>query len=361
MEEKKLYQVGGCVRDKLLGIENSDIDWLAVGYSEEDFKDYEKIGKDFPVFLNKNNEEIALARRERKNGHGYNDFTSDILNVSLNEDLSRRDLTINSIAYDVQNDILIDPFDGIKDIKQKILKHTTIAFKEDPLRVLRLARFQTKFKDFTIDNSTTELVLSMKNELKYLQKDRVYKEIKKVFLLDDFYIFFQTLLELDVLEELFPIIYKLVLNNKFKKIISLLSKTSKYSDTVKYTILYIDCYTNQFDINLPIKLQKKVKFLIKNKNILSNIYNLNIEEIVEFFESFKKDIILFNEQIKVDIIYNKNKNINKELLNNIFNKILDYSPLEWINKQTNTPNGNDIKDHIHKVNLEIIRYNFTYV
>ena len=359
--QKKLYQIGGCVRDSLLGIKSSDIDWVAVGYSEDDFKEYERIGKDFPVFLNNNNEEIALARVERKSGHGYNDFIANTSNVSLEEDLSRRDLTINSIAYDVQKGIFIDPFDGIKDIKQKVLKHTSDAFKEDPLRVLRLARFQTKFKDFTIDLKTQELVKEMQSELKYLQRDRVYKEIKKVFVLDEVNIFFQTLLDLDVLEELFPIIYKLVQKKEFENSMNLLKQQSNSSILIKYTILYINCTKSDFDINLPLKLQKKIIFLIKNKNKLIKLKNMKVEDIASFFESLNKDKILLDELIVLNSIYNKSTKVNNKLLNNTFDKILEYSPLEWINEQKISPKGNKIKEHIHKVNIEIIRYNFNYV
>ena len=359
--QKKLYQVGGCVRDGLLGIKSSDIDWVAVGYSEDDFKDYERIGKDFPVFLNDNNEEIALARVERKSGHGYNDFIANTSNVTLQEDLSRRDLTINSIAYDMEENIFIDPYEGIKDIEQKVLRHTSDAFREDPLRVLRLARFQTKFKNFTINSKTKELVKSMKSELKYLQKDRVYKEVKKVFDLDEVNIFFQTLLDLDVLEELFPIVYKLTKNNNFHKIMNLLKEVSKESELIKYTMLYINCMKSSFDINLPLKLQKNIIFLIQNQHKLSNLNNISLEEIASFFESFRKNKTLLNEMILFNTIYIKNQNINKKLLNNVFDKILEYSPISWINEQKTIPKGNKIKEHIHKENIEIIRYNFKHV
>ena len=166
--QKNIYQVGGSVRDKLLGIDSSDIDFVAVGYSEDDFSHLQKVGKDFPVFLTKDGYELALARVERKTANGYNGFETSTKNVTLQEDLKRRDLTINSIAYDEANDKYIDPYGGIDDIKNKILRHTSDAFKEDPLRVLRLARFQAKFIDFKIASTTKELVKSMKNELKYI-------------------------------------------------------------------------------------------------------------------------------------------------------------------------------------------------
>ena len=140
----KTYLVGGAVRDKLLGIEPHEHDWVVVGASAEEMErqGFQQVGKDFPVFLHpQTQEEYALARTERKAGKGYKGFTVNAdRSVTLEQDLGRRDLTINAIAEDPDGN-LIDPFGGQRDIRQRLLRHVSNAFVEDPLRVLRIARF----------------------------------------------------------------------------------------------------------------------------------------------------------------------------------------------------------------------------
>ena len=140
----KVYLVGGAVRDKLLGIPVKEKDWVVVGSTPQEMRDkgYRQVGKDFPVFLHPDtNEEYALARKERSTGPGHTAFNfSYSPNVTLEEDLSRRDVTINAIAMDDAGN-LIDPFNGKGDLENRIIKHVSDAFIEDPLRVLRVARF----------------------------------------------------------------------------------------------------------------------------------------------------------------------------------------------------------------------------
>lgn len=180
----KIYKVGGAVRDEILGLEPKDTDWLVVGSSVAEMLKlgYKKVGKDFPVFLHpETNEEYALARKELKSGYGYKDFefifTPDI---TIEEDLSRRDLTINAIAKD-SNDMLIDPFNGQSDIKNRIFRHISDAFYEDPLRALRVARFKSQMPNFDIHESTKVALrkISESDELKFLSNDRVWREVEK--------------------------------------------------------------------------------------------------------------------------------------------------------------------------------------
>ncbi len=144
----QIYLVGGAVRDELLGIPIVEKDWVVVQATQEELtsQGYNEVGRDFPVFLHpKTHEEYALARTERKIKPGYRGFVCDFNpNVTLEEDLSRRDLTINAMAKDAKGNI-IDPFNGQKDIKNKILRHVSPAFIEDPVRVLRVARFAARF------------------------------------------------------------------------------------------------------------------------------------------------------------------------------------------------------------------------
>ena len=180
----KVYLVGGAVRDKLLGIPVKEKDWVVVGSTPQEMRDkgYKQVGKDFPVFINpKTGEEYALARTERKSGHGYTGFEFDTNpNVTLEEDLARRDLTINAIAQD-ENGTLIDPFNGQEDIKNKKLRHVSDAFSEDPLRVLRVARFKANLKNFEITKETLQKIekVIISNEMKYLTGERIWLELIK--------------------------------------------------------------------------------------------------------------------------------------------------------------------------------------
>lgn len=177
----KIYLVGGAVRDTLLGKEPSDRDYVVVGSSPEEMLSlgYTQVGKDFPVFLHpETKEEYALARIERKVGVGYTGFDTDWKGVSLEQDLERRDLTINAMAKDLETGEIIDPFGGQKDLENGILRHVSPAFSEDPLRVFRVARFHAKY-GFTIASETYSLMLKLYNELKTLPKERIWMEMEK--------------------------------------------------------------------------------------------------------------------------------------------------------------------------------------
>ena len=203
----KIYLVGGAVRDKLLGIPVKDRDWVVVGSTPDEMKKkgFKQVGKDFPVFINpKTGEEYALARTERKSGHGYTGFEFDTnSNVTLEEDLARRDLTINAIAQDEDGN-LIDPFNGQEDIKNKKLRHVSDAFSEDPLRVLRVARFYAKFGDFIVVPETVDKIKEIveSGELEYLTPERKWLEIYKTGI--DLELFFKFSVTHGIRDILFP-------------------------------------------------------------------------------------------------------------------------------------------------------------
>ncbi|PQA84790.1 multifunctional CCA addition/repair protein [Limnohabitans sp. TS-CS-82] len=179
----KIYLVGGAVRDALMGLDGSDRDWVVVGGTPEALvaQGYQPVGKDFPVFLHPDtHEEYALARTERKTARGYHGFAVHASpNVTLEEDLARRDLTINAIAQD--GDTLIDPYGGQRDITAKVLRHVTEAFREDPVRILRLARFAARFADFTVAPETMTLMREMvsEGEVDALVSERVWQELSR--------------------------------------------------------------------------------------------------------------------------------------------------------------------------------------
>ncbi|MDR3177890.1 MAG: hypothetical protein LBT96_02790 [Campylobacteraceae bacterium] len=209
----KRYLVGGAVRDLILERKNSDKDYVVVGSSVEEMMSlgFKSVGKSFPVFIHPEFEgEFALARTEKKSGSKHFDFECFTKDVSLEEDLKRRDLTINAIAYDEDNDEFIDPLKGLDDIKNKILRPASKAFKDDALRILRAARFRTELgKEWRFDESLADFALEMREELKELSKERVYKESKKAIYTRNSSVFFYSLLELGALEVLFPFIYDL--------------------------------------------------------------------------------------------------------------------------------------------------------
>jgi len=185
LSSSKTYLVGGAVRDSLLGLEVVERDWVVVGGTPDEMleRGFKQVGASFPVFLRSGNgEEYALARTEKKQGHGYHGFNVDFHpGVSLEEDLQRRDLTINAIAQD-ENGHLIDPFDGQNDLHQRILRHVSDAFVEDPLRVLRVARFAARFAHFgfRVHQSTLELMreITRSGELQHLAVERIWREIE---------------------------------------------------------------------------------------------------------------------------------------------------------------------------------------
>ncbi|CUR53528.1 Multifunctional CCA protein [Serratia symbiotica] len=207
----KIYLVGGAVRDELLNIPIFDRDWVIVGAKPENLLKigYQKVGKDFPVFLHPDtHEEYALARTERKSGSGYTNFICYTTpNITLEEDLLRRDLTINAIARS-SNGVLIDPYKGIIDLNKRILRHISHAFIEDPLRVLRVARFAAKFSylGFRISKDTMKLMsyISQSGELTTITAERCWKETEKALLSQHPQIYFKVLQECGALKILFP-------------------------------------------------------------------------------------------------------------------------------------------------------------
>lgn len=207
----QVYLVGGAVRDSLLGHPYQEKDYVVVGATPEHMlaQGFQPVGKDFPVFLHpKTKEEYALARTERKSGKGYHGFQffTDTT-VSLEEDLIRRDLTINAIAMD-QDGKIYDPYGGQTDLENKTLRHVSEAFAEDPLRVLRVARFAARYSPygFHIASETLQLMQTMaeSGELDALTPERVWKETSRALLEDHADIYFQTLRDCGALKHLFP-------------------------------------------------------------------------------------------------------------------------------------------------------------
>lgn len=209
----RMYLVGGAVRDMMLNKESHDMDFCVTGLSMEDFQalfpNAKVQGKDFPVFI-MDGCEFALARKERKIGEKHTDF--EILadkSITIEEDLSRRDLTINAMAIDFLTGELVDPFGGLQDLKDKKIRMTSTAYQEDPLRVYRTARFAAKF-GFEIEEKTIKTMESMRRELEHLSAERVLAEFRKALLTDSPRIFFDCLRKANILGVHFQEVEKLI-------------------------------------------------------------------------------------------------------------------------------------------------------
>ena len=209
----KVFQVGGAVRDQLLGRELSDRDWVVVGASAAELlaQGFRQVGADFPVFLHpETHEEYALARTERKSGRGYTGFITDATpEVTLEEDLARRDFTINAMAMGADG-VLIDPYGGQRDLAAGTLRHVTAAFVEDPLRVLRAARFAARF-GYRIAAETLALMreITAAGELATLAPERVWQELRRALVETHPHLFFTVLRECGALAALLPEVERL--------------------------------------------------------------------------------------------------------------------------------------------------------
>ena len=213
----RIYLVGGAVRDQLLGLPARERDWVVVGARPEELlaQGYKPVGKDFPVFLHpQSGEEYALARTERKTGPGYRGFeTLFSPDVTLEQDLERRDLTINAIAKDPDSGALIDPFGGQRDLRDRSLRHVSPAFVEDPVRVLRVARFAARFAPlgFTVASATLDVMreIAARGELDALVSERVWQETQRALEMPAPARFFEVLREANALPVVFPELHAL--------------------------------------------------------------------------------------------------------------------------------------------------------
>jgi tRNA nucleotidyltransferase (CCA-adding enzyme) len=211
MRDMRVYEVGGAVRDALLGLPVHERDWVVVGASADELtaQGFRRVGKDFPVFLHpRTGEEYALARTERKTAPGYTGFAFDAApSVTLEQDLQRRDLTINAIAR-AENGEIIDPWSGRADLEARVLRHVSPAFREDPLRVLRVARFAARFAPlgFTVADATLQLMneIVAAGEMEALRPERVWQETVKALATERPDVYFETLRAANALERIFP-------------------------------------------------------------------------------------------------------------------------------------------------------------
>jgi len=331
----KIYKVGGAVRDHIMGVKPNDSDWVVVGSTPEEMKSlgYKQVGADFPVFLHpQTNEEYALARTEKKTGKGYSGFSVQYeKNISLEEDLLRRDLTINSIAMSESGQI-IDPYNGVNDIKNKILRHTSDAFYEDPLRALRLARFKTKFSDFSIHEETAEVLskILLSGEITYLTRERVLQEMKKGFEIDALK-YLQNIMQLNLTSPWFENLSKLpeTVSDKFEYAWCQISQLNAFnfahrlleSNDLKTTL---NVWQEMHSYNQKAEIDDKVLFFQK---ITSPKYEKYFMNLLPYFEPTMESCKKIYEEIKTidfsylanldrNLLYNEKINRIKEIVEN---------------------------------------------
>jgi tRNA nucleotidyltransferase (CCA-adding enzyme) len=372
----QIYLVGGAIRDRLLGLPAPfERDWVVVGSTPEEMqsKGFIKVGKSFPVYIDPNtSEEFALARTEKKSGHGYHGFNFNAdPEISLEDDLMRRDLTINAIAED-ENGNLIDPFNGIEDLNNRILRHVSDAFRDDPLRVLRIARFMAKLSSygFIVADDTKGLIndIVSSGELDYLVPERIWLETEKALNTDSFCLYFDTLNEFNALEHIYPSLYyapeeNYSLNYKFIDFFKgsevlpemrLASIFCALDDTVQIDIIKnFDRIQNEF--RFPNSFKFFIRTVMKTFQILtkpmdtfksSDLYQLlEITDAFRNSENFSKIIYFHNF---IDDLDMKKKT---DLLNKAFKASKDIGYEEESFKGLR---GDKIKEKIDKLRIEKI-------
>ena len=371
------YLVGGAIRDRLLGLPSPyEKDWVVVNGPPDHLKTkgYKKVGKSFPVFIDPvTGEEHALARREKKPSSGYHGFDFDAgPDITLEEDLSRRDLTINAIAED-ENGNLIDPFGGQDDIKDRVLRHVSEAFREDPLRVLRIARFKAKLSqfDFIIANETINLVSKIveSGELSSLVPERTWLETEKVFKADDFNEYFITLINLNAFNEIYPDLIDLD-SEFFSSDLILEAAKQDYSTEIRFaSIFYSLMRTGEKDIKnrlesmqenmrfansykkLPLMLNSSLAMIEKDISKFTADHQLRIIESIDAIRN-PENLDQLSKLIMLDHSSNFTQKITalqKSLGNakNITINNLDESKLE----------GNEIAQRIRELRLKAIESN----
>ena len=333
----QIYLVGGAIRDRLLGFPPPyENDWVVVNGTPEDLdsRGYKKVGKSFPVYINPHTgDEYALARKESKTGVGYHGFDFDANpNITLEEDLARRDLTINAIAED-ENGLLIDPYKGQEDLDNRKLRHVSLAFKEDPLRVLRIARFKAKLHNlgFTIAEETYSLITEIveSGELLALVPERIWLETEKTLKHSRFDQYFKTLIQINALDQIYPDLAGLQ-KDFFSHIIFQQASQEMVSTKYRFAVIF---YALLKEKNSDIKeiiesMQKSMNFPNSYKEIpllLNNSFSLinkdiskftpeHILTIIEKLNALKKPENLQAIFKLIDMDLDRNFNDKKELI-----------------------------------------------
>ena len=351
----KIYLVGGAVRDQIMGLAVKDKDYVVVGstFKEMVKLGYKPIGKDFPVFLHpKTHNEYALARTERKVSRGYKGFRIYASKeVTLEEDLKRRDLTINAIAKDARGQF-IDPFHGIKDIKNKVLRHVSSAFVEDPIRVLRIARFSARFHQFKIHPKTESILKQIvrNKEIEAVASERIWHELFVGFSEKKSYLMIEVLHKCGALKLLLPEMNYIKHKHSIKKSFEYALK-SKYSPEIKAALFFMYLYP----LRLNGSLEEEIYTRLSVPNAVKKLTQKTISNLSDLKE-FKK---LKSRQI-LDLIYKMDLFRNPDTFSDmmkIFEAFISNQPAQLKTAQTTLKSLKKYLKHLNKLNLALISQN----
>ena len=354
----KIYLVGGAIRDKLLGIVPKEKDWVVVGGSASELLNlgYKQVGKQFPVFLHpETSEEYALARLEKKIEKGHKGFAFEThKGVTLDQDLSRRDISINAIA-ESSDGKLIDPYNGIQDIENRIIRHVSNAFAEDPLRIYRVARFYATLSEhnFKIHESTYELMREIvkSGEMEQLSKERLWMELSKAFNTKTPWMFFEVLIKTNAAKMYYP---EIIDNDLIQKKIEYFSDSDIEKDIflsiIGFSVNFLELFGfPKKTVNLYFLfnefITKFVSLELNDESILEFTNSLDAFRRPERLKIFLKQALYFFEFHKMQD--SKKFSVFLELIKVIEDKI-EYGDLS--NKSVE-----DIKKNIENINLNIIK------
>lgn len=367
----QVYLVGGAVRDKLLGRPIKDKDFMVVGATPANLLacGFTQVGADFPVFLHPHTHaEYALARTERKNGKGYQGFALQTDGVSLQDDLARRDLTINALAIEVgglfddtpRTGQVVDFYGGQNDLKNKILRHVSPAFSEDPLRVLRVARFYACFYElgFTVAPDTAYLMqaIAQRGEMSYLSRERIWTECIKAFDETCAFAFFELLFDLDILKEILPELNTIWQNNTIRQITFDKLKTAHDKPLhIKFAILTYGFLDNKTKLSklcerllTPKAIAQFAQLFITHFDELTHYPNIPTDKLLMLIENTKAQknkTVLFDLIDTVEII--NNKIINR----NFFHRAIRLYQSVTINDVDKSLKGKQIGDELARLRL----------
>lgn len=290
----KIYLVGGAVRDQLLGLPVGERDWVVVGATPEELaaEGYKPVGRDFPVFLHPaTHEEYALARTERKTAPGYRGFVVHAAaDVTLEQDLARRDLTINAIAWDAATKQYVDPYGGRRDLEMRILRHVSPAFIEDPLRILRVARFAARFAPlgFTIAPDTSVLMrkITESGELDALVPERVWQETVKALTTQAPHVYFSVLDQVGALAAVFPELHRTPAGIESLRAIA----TVQSDPLIRYAIVTHPLALDAMEqlcarLRVPTEYRELATLVAAHRHAIASLLELTPDAVVRLLES----------------------------------------------------------------------------
>jgi tRNA nucleotidyltransferase (CCA-adding enzyme) len=363
--DMQCYLVGGAVRDHLIGRVVTERDWVVVGATHEQMLElgYQQVGKEFPVYLHpETKEEYALARREKKVSAGYKGFVCDFgPEVTLDEDLIRRDLTINAMA-ESSDGSLHDPYHGMEDIRQRMLRHISPAFSEDPVRILRVARFAARFNDFVVADETLSLMKDMvkDGEVSALVSDRVWKEFEKALQEKNPERFLEELKNCDALAVLFP-----YLDKHYERVYAYLKKISVLTENAVMRLAVMAKSLDELELAefsssypLPKSYLDIMELVNRYADNLSGLNGADAKQVLDLFyqlDAFRRTnrFKRWLETSKLLLQIDNNSN-EKESDDTIIDRLNTVVAFKVDPASLKALRGNEIADHLYEERLKVL-------